>query len=59
MLMKRGIETRLRKVEAALRPPKAVFFLAWGGSEAGIERAVSSAKVGGIVGRGDRLVQAI
>src|SRR3954463_5020203 len=58
MLM-RGIETRLRKLEAKRRPPEGVFFLAWGRSEAEIERALANAKAQGEVGRGDTIIRAL
>src|SRR5215203_4845325 len=59
MLTVRGIETRLRKLEAKRRPLGGVFFLAWGRDEAEIERAVANAKAQGEVGRGDTLVRAL
>ncbi len=59
MLAIRGIETRLRKLEAKRRPPEAVFFLAWGRDEAEIERTVADAKAGGDIGRGDTVVRAV
>ncbi len=54
----RGFEKKLRKLEAKFRPPKGVFFLAWGCSEAEIEQVVTGAKDAGSVSRGDTLVRA-
>jgi hypothetical protein len=54
-----GIEKKLRKLEAKFRPPKGVFFLAWGCSEAEIEQVVTGAKDAGSVSRGDMLVRAL
>jgi hypothetical protein len=59
MLTMRGIETRLRKLEAKRRPPGGVFFLAWGHDEAEIERAVANAKAQAEISRGDTLVRAL
>src|SRR5215204_6149102 len=58
MLTIQGIETRLRKLEAARRPKGGVFFPAWRRDKDEIERAVASARAGGSVGRGDTLVRA-
>ena len=58
MLTVRGVETRLRKLEVKRRPAGA-FFLAWGRSEAEIERTVADAKAGGSIGRGDTLVRVL
>jgi hypothetical protein len=55
----RGFEKKLRKLEAKCRPPKGVFFLAWGCSEAEIEQVVTGAKDAGSVSRGDMLVRAL
>ena len=55
----RGIETRLRKLEAARRPPGGVFFMAWGRDEAEIERAVANAKAQAEISQGDTLVRAL
>src|SRR4051812_10779764 len=55
----RGIETRLRKLEAARRPAGGVFFLAWGRDAAEIERAGTSARAAGSLNRGDTLVRAL
>src|SRR3954468_19395457 len=57
--MARAVEGRLRKLEAVRRPPKAVFFLAWGRNEAEIERAVADARAGGSLSRGDTVVRAL
>ena len=54
-----GFEKKLRKLEAKFRPPKGVFFLAWGCSEAEIEQVVTGAKDAGSVSRGDMLVRAL
>src|SRR5215207_3582595 len=59
MLTIRAIETRLRKLEAKRRPAGGVFFLAWGRSEAEIERALANAKARGEVGQGDTVVRAL
>jgi hypothetical protein len=58
MLTVRGIETRLRKLEAKRRPAGGVFFLAWGRDEAEIERAVANAKAQAEISRGDTVVRA-
>ena len=59
MLTMRGIETRLRKLEAKHRPAEGVFFLVWGRNEAEIEHAVASAKAQGELGRDDTVVRAV
>src|SRR3712207_1347234 len=59
MLTVRGIETRLRKLEAKRRPAEGVFFLVWGRNEAEIERAVVDAKAQRNVARGDTVVRAL
>jgi hypothetical protein len=59
MLTIRSIETRLRKLEAARRPPEGVFFLVWGHDEAEIERNLANAKARGEVGQGDTVVRAL
>jgi hypothetical protein len=57
-MLTRGIEIRLRKLEAARLPPDAVFFLVWGRSDAEIEQAVNHAKEAGTISRGNVLVRA-
>ena len=59
MLTVRGIETRLRKLEAKRRPAEGVFFLVWGRSPAEIEQAVTAAKTSGTIVRGDTVVRAV
>src|SRR4051794_33452546 len=58
MLTVRGIETRLRKLEAKRRPPEGVFFLVWGHDAVEIERNLATAKARGEVGRGDTIIRA-
>jgi hypothetical protein len=55
----RGIETRLRKLEAKRRPAEGEFFLVWGRSPVETEQAVAAAKAQGTVGRGDTVVRAL
>src|SRR4051794_31762390 len=57
--MIRGLETRLRKLEAKRRPAEAVFYLAWGRDAGEVERTVASARESGIIGSGDMLVSAL
>jgi hypothetical protein len=59
MLTVRGIETRLRKLEAKRRPPEGAFFVVWGHDAAEIGRALVNAKARGEVGRGDTVVRAL
>ena len=59
MLTMRGIETRLRKLEAKRRPPEGVFFLVWGHDAVEIERNLATAKARGEVGRGDTVIRAL
>ena len=59
MLTSRGIEARLRKLEAKRRPAEGLFYLVWGRDEAEVERMVASAREAGIIGAGDTLVCAV
>jgi len=47
MLMIRGLETRLRKLEAKRRPAEGLFYLVWGRDEAEVEAALARAEAEG------------
>lgn len=46
--MIQAIETTLRKLEAARRPPEGAFFLAWGRGEQDVGEVVAHARRGAI-----------
>ena len=53
-----SIERRLQKVEAGRRPPRGLFYIAWGRTPEEIERGLEEARQAGAIKTGDPVVRA-
>ena len=59
MLTIRGLETRLRKLEAKRRPAEGLFYLVWGWDAGEVEAVLARAEAAGVIQRSDPVVQAL
>ena len=58
MIRANSLDRRMARLERRLRPPRGLFFLAWGRDQDEIEAALTRAAKSGLIGVGDTVVQA-
>ena len=58
MIRANSLDRRMARLERRLRPPRGLFFLAWGRDQDEIEAALTRAAKSGLIGVGDTVVRA-